>query len=137
MYWGPDDKTDLDLMRSLARRLLWDVHYHERELHLEHKKIRVVEALMKAVNFNISKERAEEIYNAYSDDEELAFDDPETLVGHLFGEALHNIAYHEQELSSAHGQLAAYKALLARTNYEISLDEIARKIRDEEEERAA
>ena len=103
---------DIDLARKTLEHAFWAAHYHEEKLEEAHKKLGLVTVLLARAQFTFSQQKALAIYNEDEDGEDLS--SAEDLAMHLCGDALDSIKYHEEELASAHREVAAAKALILR-----------------------
>jgi hypothetical protein len=107
---------DIDLARKTIEHAFWEMFYHEEKLHEAHHKLGLVTALLARAGMELDPQTALAIYK---DDEEGA-DLPtfEAFATHLLGSAIGSIEYQEGELTDAHRQVAAAKALILRAGLE-------------------
>jgi hypothetical protein len=118
-----------DLMRAIARDVVWDIKYHERELRLAYKGLAFAKTLLDRLDLipQIDLEKARELYAERGEDINEAYTLDE-YIAMIAGSAFDGVRYHEQALLEATDKLAALKALLIRTKYTVDFRAIEQEV---------
>jgi hypothetical protein len=114
------------------------VQYHERSLVAAHAELAAIKAILKRGNYvEFSFDELQKLQDADADDEyDEDGDGPLDHISYmrkLAREAIAHVGYYENALKTAHMELAAFMALICRTNFNITLADLAE---EEKEARA-
>jgi hypothetical protein len=127
MHLKTTPTNEVELVREMLRATLFNLLYHEEELHKTHKVIACAKALLARGGYTFSLEEAAEQYDERDDNPESA----EEWVKSVVAETMRSVQFHEEHLLRAHSQLAAIKTMLLRGNYvEIDLEKITKEVEE-------
>jgi hypothetical protein len=124
---GPEEfKNEDEFLLKLMTQAVWSALYHEQELNVPHRHLAVIKAAL-------ARGYADDLAGV-THDSEAEVEDTETPTAYvraLLGRGLSSIKHHEDELNTAHVDLAVIKAIFARLQVKIGME----KIGAEQEER--
>lgn len=130
MAWLKDEeiKTEIDLMRSIAQRIVWDCDYHETKLPEVQRHLALVKTFLHSVGLSDVDVDDE---NVETDrDGEIIVNRPRDVAIDLLRGATYSVEHHEEALTNAYAKRAVLKALLLRGNFDFTIEEIEKDVQE-------
>jgi hypothetical protein len=126
-----EPETVIDLVREKARKILWDISYHEEGLIKCEKRLALTKAALARCSFNLDVD-VDEAVRTYGEDEDgEQLKNGDDLLRNWIGEAYYLLRLHDKGLQEAHQRLGALKGILAHDGVDVSLSEVAAELREE------
>jgi hypothetical protein len=121
-------KNEIEFVSDLMEDAFWHVLYHEEELRSHHKQLAIAKAAAAMAGIDVSKITADD---CHEEERTNAAEFIEQVVADVMG----SVRFHEQELCSAHTQVALIKAMILRGRFDIDIEQVEAKAKKRIEEK--